>query len=111
MAGYKRRPRGVRPRANCGVFLHHRGTHFPSAWCEMTAGEVPNSERLQQIRDADAAAGEDLQMAPSAWRDRRDLLTLLTDREAALSAAVTALKVALSQWEPWEMRGWNLQKA
>jgi len=77
----------------------------------MTAGEVPNSERLQQIRDADAAAGEDLQMAPSAWRDRRDLLTLLTDREAALSAAVTALKVALSQWEPWEMRGWNLQKA
>lgn len=32
------------------------------------------SDRLQAIRDADAAAGENLQCCPSAWQDRRDLL-------------------------------------
>lgn len=41
----------------------------------------PSPERLQEIRDADAMAGENLQNCPSTWAHRRDLLVHI-DRTA-----------------------------
>jgi hypothetical protein len=37
----------------------------------------PTSDRLEQIREADARAGENLQMCPAAWQERRDLLAYI----------------------------------
>lgn len=56
--------------------------------------EIPNSERIQAIRDNDAAAGESLQMAPVAWADRRDLLTLLDSIQAPLSVGVLLMETS-----------------
>lgn len=39
------------------------------------------SPRLQEIRDTDTAAGEDLQMCPQAWQHRRELLGHITVME------------------------------
>lgn len=66
---------------------------------------VPNSERIQAIRDADAAAGENLQMAPAAWQDRRDLLTYV---DATINPLLEALKVTLTYAEYWTNGGERL---
>lgn len=34
----------------------------------------PTQERLQEIRDADTAVGDNLQFSPAAWTQRRELL-------------------------------------
>lgn len=47
--------------------------------------EPPNSERLQAIRDTDAMAGDNLQMAPVAWLHRRELLALVEAQEEVLA--------------------------
>lgn len=46
------------------------------------ASPLPTAERLQEIRDADAGLGEDLQFCPIAWTHRRELLALV-DRTVA----------------------------
>lgn len=60
----------------------------------MTEREVPNSERIQEIRDADTQAGESLQMAPRAWQDRRDLLTLLDSIQAPRTVGVLIVETS-----------------
>lgn len=47
--------------------------------------EPPTSEQLQTIRDADTMAGTNLQMAPRAWLDRRQLLALVDAQEEVLA--------------------------
>lgn len=59
-----------------------------------TPRAIPNSERIQAIRDNDAAAGENLQMAPSAWQDRRDLLTLLDSIQAPRTVGVLLVEIS-----------------
>lgn len=60
------------------------------------SGNLPTSERLQEIRDADAAAGEGLQMAPLAWQDRRDLLAYVASLEQTVQRYQTAVADTLA---------------
>ena len=76
----------------------------------MTDTAIPNSEQLQAIRDRDAGAGPNLQMATVAWRDRRQLLALVKAQEDNQSHLLQALKVALcyfEYWTPWGERLYN----
>jgi hypothetical protein len=55
-----------------------------------------NSDRLSDIRDADTAAGTDLQTCPGAWQQRRDLLAHIDGLEEFHNAQ-HALILQLSQ--------------
>lgn len=53
-------------------------------------------DRLEQIRDADAMAGEDLRFCPPAWQDRRDLLAYI-QQGAEADAAHALVVIELSR--------------
>jgi hypothetical protein len=75
---------------------------------------IPTGERLQEIRDADTAAGESLQMAPRVWQERRDLLAyvdhltrLVVQREAEVDAAMPANAWGLPNGDINLIPGWE----
>jgi len=55
---------------------------------------IPTQERIRAIRDADQQAGKDLQMAPSTWTERRDLLAYIDQLEHAVIQHLAAVSMA-----------------
>lgn len=67
---------------------------------EQTPPQHLLNQRLQEIREIDAAAGGNLQMCPAAWSQRRELLEHIAAMEVAQETQQALVVELSSMMEP-----------